>query len=260
MARSRKFTETTISQALNATLEQTIEEAALTLGIDPFRLQELFVERLGIEEPMTWLTVPFQHEALFGEIKRGLESEASVRRFDIPAEPIAELSAKQEPEELPIIQDEPQPKRSKGGKLTQKRTGAIQETLQDTVTLEDGIQTTELDIAASEGIQDGGQLATTYLAAKQVTENKIRKDAAKRRVAKTLQKTAKQKDFSPLEVLQRHGLNPTSDDLEELQALATPVMGMVGNASSEILTNSWMNGLSLDLTELNDLLSDSWSD
>lgn len=120
MARSTKKAQTvesTISEALDTPLEQTIDEAAQDLGIDPFRLQELFVERLGTDDPMVWLTIPTEHEPLLAEIKRGLESEASVRRFDIPTEPIPQP---QEPEELPVIQDEPQPKR-KAGKLTQKK-------------------------------------------------------------------------------------------------------------------------------------------
>lgn len=57
MPRTKK-TELTITEALDTPIEQTIEEAAATLGIDPFRLQELFVERLGSDDPMVWLTIP----------------------------------------------------------------------------------------------------------------------------------------------------------------------------------------------------------
>jgi hypothetical protein len=118
MPRNKK-TESTISEALNTPLERTLEEAADYLGVAPIRLQELFCDRLQSAEPMTWLTVPTEHEERLEIFKREIDAENSVRRFDAPTEPAVEIP---QSEDLTIIQDEtPKPKRGKGGKLTQKK-------------------------------------------------------------------------------------------------------------------------------------------
>lgn len=122
MPRTKK-PESTISEALDTPIEKTIEEAADYLGVAPIRLQEIFCDRLGTDDPMVWLTIPTEHESLLAEIKRSLESEASVRRFDVPSES-AELP---QSEELPIIQDtapiEQKPHTEPSG-LTQTKTEA----------------------------------------------------------------------------------------------------------------------------------------
>jgi hypothetical protein len=152
MARSKKSAEVTISEALDTSVEQTIEEAASTLGIDPFRLQELFVERLGIEEPMTWLTIPTEHESLLAEIKRSLESEASVRRFDVPPEPDAELPS--------IIEDEPQQSSAITESVSNELTNGINQDLEETQRLNN--ETIELQalLYAAEA-DDKAQLAAS---------------------------------------------------------------------------------------------------
>lgn len=260
---STKTTETPTEQMMNAidtpiNLEWSATAEKLNTSIPD--LQERVSAKLNDSTVFAWDNLPIEHEPLIEQIARDLESEASVRRLQPQPEETPQLPAQPEP---PVLEDAPKPakqsKRKSTG-LTKNRVNAIQQTIQDTVTLEEGIHTTELDVATQEGIQDGGQIATTYLVAKQVAENKIRKEAAKRRVAKTIQKTAKQKDFNPLAVLQKHGLNPTADDLQELNELATPAMGTVGNATGEILSNSWANGLQIDCSDLNGLMSDAWSD
>ena len=257
--KSTKDNTMTVNDAINTPLNFQFDETAEKLGIGEPQLRERLEAKLDNADVHTWDTIPHEHQPLVEVIARDLESEASVRRLT-PEQETPQLPAQPEP---PLLEDAPKPakqsKRKSTG-LTKNRVNAIQQTIQDTVTLEEGIHTTELDVATQEGIQDGGQIATTYLVAKQVTENKIRKEAAKRRVAKTIQKTANQKDFNPLAVLQKHGLNPTSNDLSELNDLATPAMGTVGNATGEILSNSWMNGLQIDCSDLNSLMSDAWSD
>jgi hypothetical protein len=111
MPRNKK-TESTIAEALNTRVERTLEEAADYLGVAPIRLQELFCDRLNSVEPMTWLTVPTEHEERLEIFKREIDAENSVRRFDAPTEPAAEIP---QSGEVPIIQDEPKPKRGKGG-------------------------------------------------------------------------------------------------------------------------------------------------
>ena len=121
MPRNKK-TESTIAEALDTPVERTLEEAADYLGVAPIRLQELFCDRLNSIEPMTWLTVPTEHEERLEIFKREIDAENSVGRFDVPTEPV-ELP---QTDQLPIIQDEaPKPKRGKGGKLTEKKTEAI---------------------------------------------------------------------------------------------------------------------------------------
>lgn len=262
--KSTKTTEnivTALDEALDTPLNLDWQETAEKLGLTIPELQERMSAKLDATV-FSWLNIPHEHEPVIEAVARDLESESSVRRL----EPQQEAQLPPVQPEPPILQEEEAPKQlAKQGKrkstgLTKQRMNAIQKTVQDTVTLEEGIHTTELDAATTEGIQDGGQIATIYLVAKQVAENKIRKEAAKRRVAKTIQKTAKQKDFNPLAVLQKHGLNPTADDLAELNELATPAMASLGNASGEILSNSWANGLQIDCSDLNALMSDAWSE
>jgi len=131
MPRTKKATPgqeiETIEQALDTPIEQTIEDAANSLGVDPFRLQEMFVERLGIEEPMTWLTLPLEHESTLEAIKRDMDASASVRRLDPEPEPEAmAMPAEGIAPEVPIIEEEaPKLAKTKAGKLTQKKTEAI---------------------------------------------------------------------------------------------------------------------------------------
>jgi hypothetical protein len=40
---------------------------------------------------MAWLTIPLEQEPLLEAFKRDLDAENSVRRFDIPSEPAAQL-------------------------------------------------------------------------------------------------------------------------------------------------------------------------
>jgi hypothetical protein len=82
---------TTIEQALDTPIERTLEDAADYLGVAPIRLQEMFCDRLSSNEPMAWLTIPLEYEPLLEAFKRDLDAENSVRRFDIPREPAAEL-------------------------------------------------------------------------------------------------------------------------------------------------------------------------
>jgi len=80
---------TTIEQALDTPVERTLEDAADYLGVAPIRLQEMFCDRLSSNKPMTWLTLPLEHEATLEVFKRDLDAENSVRRFDTPSEPAA---------------------------------------------------------------------------------------------------------------------------------------------------------------------------
>jgi hypothetical protein len=251
-----------INEAINTPVGEYLCEVAGRLGISETDLKERLAAKLDNDDALDWDIIAPDYQPLVEAIQRDLESEASVRRLTPPQEETPQLPP--QPTELALVEEEapkpPKKGKQKSTRLTKNRVDAIQQTIQDTVTLEDGIHETELNVATQEGIQDGGQIATTYLVAKQVTENKIRKEAAKRRVAKTIQKTAKQQNFNPLAVLQKHGLNPTADDLQELNELATPALGTVGNATGEILSNSWANGLQIDCSDLTSLMSDAWSD
>ncbi len=140
---------------MDTPLEKTIDEAAEALGIDPFRLQELFVERLGFEEPMTWLTVPTEHEPLLADIKRGLESEASVRRLTPQSEEAPQL-----PPQPPILEDDFQQSAitEASAPLPNDLTNGIAQDLQDTQQAVD--ETLELqDLLFAAEADDIAQLA-----------------------------------------------------------------------------------------------------
>jgi hypothetical protein len=87
MPRPKKSAELSITEALDTQVEQTIEGAAANLGIDPFRLQELFVERLGTDDPMIWLTIPIEHEPLLADIHRALDQKHQSVALMLPPNP-----------------------------------------------------------------------------------------------------------------------------------------------------------------------------
>lgn len=247
--------ESTISEALDTPLEKTIDEAAEYLGVAPIRVQELFVERLGTDDPMVWLTIPTEHEPLLAEIKRSLESEASVRRFDIPTEPTPQP---QEPEELPVIQDEPQPKR-KAGKLTQKKTEAISKGREASSKTQKGVSDALTILQAQQGIQDAAQAGSTYLHAFTATLGKVKGQGLTTIAAQMLQDLNNKSGFTPDEILQDLGIELSADIQSELMEVLNPALGKYQQATEEILETSWGNGFNLqeEMKNLTGLLNSS---
>lgn len=109
MARkSTKTVENTaqaIADALDTPLNLEWDTTAESLNTTIPELQERMASKLD-DTVFTWANIPVEHQPVVDAVARELEGEASVRRFDVPTEPTAELPPIQEPEELPIIQDE----------------------------------------------------------------------------------------------------------------------------------------------------------
>lgn len=252
MPRTKKPTESTITEALDTPLEQTIEGAAANLGLDPFRLQELFVERLGTDDPMVWLTIPLEHEPLLADIHRVLESEASVR-----PEPIAQLP---QSEELPIIQDtapiEQKPHTEASG-LTETKTEAIDQNRQSATQTNQGISEALMLLQAQQGVMDSSQAATAYLTAFTANLANLKGEGLTVIAAQTLQEISKKSGFDPNEVLKQVGVPLSNETQEKLNKAMGQVLGNVQNAATEINSTTWGNGYDLgnELQNLTDLMN-----
>jgi hypothetical protein len=256
MPRTKK-PESTISEALDTPIEKTIEEAADYLGVAPIRLQELFCDRLQSAEPMIWLTVPTEHEERLEIFKREIDAENSVRRFDAPTEPPAEIP---QLEELPIIQDEaPQPKKGKGGKLTQKKTEAISKGREASSKTQKGVADALTILQAQQGIQDAAQAGSTYLHAFTATLGKVKGQGLTTIAAQMLQDLNNKSGFTPDEILQDLGIELSADIQSELMEVLNPALGKYQEATQEILETSWGNGFNLqeELENLTGLLNSS---
>ena len=260
MPRSTKKAQTvesTITEALDTPIERTVEEAAETLGIDPFRLQELFTERLGIEEPMTWLTIPLEHEPLLADIKRGLESEASVRRLDIPSEPAAPLPPVSDipelPEELHLEKTEGHSKKPSTA-LTQNKSEALKTSDKNSQKLASSDLQIKQTLHARKGQKSGAQLATIELAAEDLTYRKIKGEALVRKVGQLTSEIAAESDFDPIQLLAELGIDSNSEIFEDLKQQIEPALGKLNSATTEIVQTAWLNGVDLE-TELSQLES-----
>jgi len=255
MPRNKK-TESTIAEALNTRVERTLEEAADYLGVAPIRLQELFCDRLNSVEPMTWLTVPTEHEERLEIFKREIDAENSVRRFDAPTEPAAEIP---QSGEVPIIQDEPKPKRGKGGKLTEKKTEAIDKGRKASTQTQKGVADALTILQAQQGIQDAAQAGSTYLHAFTATLGKVKGQGLTTIAAQMLQELNDKSGFTPDEILQDLGIELSADIQNELMEVLNPALGKYQQATEEILETSWGNGFNLqeELENLTGLLNSS---
>jgi hypothetical protein len=254
MPRNKK-TESTISEALDTPIERTLEEAADYLGVAPIRLQELFCDRLQSAEPMVWLTIPTEHEERLEIFKREIDAENSVRRFDTPTES-AELP---QSDELPIIQDEPKPKRGKGGKLTQKKTEAIDKGREASSKTQKGVSDALTILQAQQGIQDAAQAGSTYLHAFTATLGKVKGQGLTTIAAQMLQELNDKSGFTPDEILQDLGIELSADIQNELMEVLNPALGKYQQATQEILETSWGNPFNLqeELESLTGLLNSS---
>jgi hypothetical protein len=243
MARPKKAqtVEATITEALDTPVEMLIETAAADLEIDPFRLQEMFAERLGDQNPMTWETIPLCHEPLLAEIKRGLESEASVR----PLEPVGELPPVVEP---PIIQDsapiEQKPHPESSG-LTETKTEAIDQNRQAATQTNQGISEALMLLQAQQGVMDSSQAATAYLTAFTANLANLKGEGLTVIAAQTLQEISKKSGFDPNEVLKQVGVPLSSETQEKLNKAMGQVLGNVQSAATQINNTTWGNGYDL---------------
>lgn len=256
-AKKSQTVESTITEALDTPLEKTIDEAAEYLGVAPIRVQELFVERLNSHEAIVWLTVPTEYEYLLEIFKREIDAEASVRRFDQPSEPAAELPPVVEP---PVIQDaapiEQKPHTDPSG-LTQTKTEAIDQNRQAATQTNQGISEALMLLQAQQGVMDSSQAATAYLTAFTANLANLKGEGLTVIAAQTLQEISKKSGFDPNEILKQVGVPLSSETQEKLNKAMGQVLGNVQSAATEINSTTWGNGYDLgnELQNLEQLIA-----
>lgn len=261
---ARKLTKTSentaqsIADALDTPLNLDWDSTAENLNTTIPELQERLAVKLD-DTVFTWANIPVEHQPLIDAVARDLESEASVRRFDTPTEPAAELPLVVE-EELPVIQEEaPQPKRSKGGKLTEKKTEAIDKGRKASTQTQKGVADALTILQAQQGIQDAAQAGSTYLHAFTATLGKVKGQGLTTIAAQMIQDLNNKSGFTPDEILQDLGIELSADIQSELMEVLNPALGKYQQATEEILETSWGNGFNLqeELESLTGLLNSS---
>jgi len=253
MVRARKSqTEVTTAEQgmtmiLDTSVEKSIDEAAKVVGVAEIRLLEMFSERLELPEALGWETVPSEHESLLAEFKQQQDAFNSVRSLEPEEEVVAEPPIEQA-QELPVIEDEPQPKKRGGRKkkestaLTQKKTEAIKETRQDASLVTDGIAETLIEFNAMEGLQDSSNAATAYLTAFSTNLINRKGEGASTIAAEILTRTAKKQNFNPNEVLERLGVPLSPETRENLNNIMGQMRGELQEATEEMTDTAWGNG------------------
>jgi hypothetical protein len=241
---------TTIEQALDTPVQRTLEDAADYLGVAPIRLQEMFCEKLNSNDPMAWLTIPLEWEPLLEALKRDLDAENSVRRFDAPTEP-AELPPIAKETELPVVQEQGKHD-SQGSALTEKKTQAIKETREAATQTNAGISETLTLLQAQQGLIDSSQAGTAYLTTYTANLTNVKGEGLTVIAAQMLQEISQKSGFDPNAILSQVGVALTPETQQKLQETMGQVLGKAQSAATEIQQTSWGNGYDLQ-TELGHL-------
>jgi hypothetical protein len=158
MVRKSKIENPTdqITAALDTPVNLEWSATADKLNIPVPELQERVGAKLNDSTVFAWENLPCEHEPLVEAIARDLQSEASVRRFDVPTEP-QQLPPLAEP---PILQDDFQQSAitEAPAPLPNDLTNGIAQDLQDTQQAVD--ETLELqDLLFAAEADDKAQLA-----------------------------------------------------------------------------------------------------
>jgi hypothetical protein len=260
---------TTIEQAFDTPVERTLEDAADYLGVAPIRLQEMFCDRLSSNDPMAWLTIPLEQEPLLEALKRDLDAENSVRHFDAPTEPAAELPPVADIPELPEemqIQKADEHAKKEPTALTEKKVERLNDSDQKAQQLASSDSQVKVKLHALKGQKSGAQLATIELAAEDLTYRKIKGEALVRKVGQLTSEMSAQSNFDPIELLAELGIDSNSEIFEDLRQQIEPALGKLESATAEIVENAWVNGVNLEveishlenLLNSNELTADCW--
>jgi hypothetical protein len=227
----------------------------------------MFCEKLNSNDPMTWLTLPLEHEATLEAFKRDLDAEASVRRLS-PTEPIADIpiaDIPKLPEEMQIQKADEHAKKEPTG-LTQTKSEKLKESDQKAQQLASSDNEVKVKLHALKGQKSGAQLATIELAAEDLTYRKIKGEALVRKVGQLTSEMSAQSDFDPIELLAELGIDSNSEIFEDLRQQIEPALGKLESATAEIVENAWLNGVKLEvelsqlesLLNSNELTADCW--
>jgi hypothetical protein len=272
MPRKSKTAENTtqaIADALDTPLNLDWDTTAESFNITIPELQERMAAKLD-DTVFTWLNIPAEHQPVVDAIARDIEAENSVRRFDVPAEPAAELPPVAEeilelPEELPPQKRGGRPKKESTA-LTQTKSSKLKESDQKAQQLANSDQQVKVALHARKGQKSGAQLATIELAAEDLTYRKIKGEALVRKVGQLTSEIAAESDFDPIQLLAELGIDSNSEIFEDLRQLLEPALGKLDSATTEIVENAWVNGIDLgvelgnleELLNSNDSTGDYW--
>jgi hypothetical protein len=251
-----------IADALDTPLNLEWDATAEPLGLTIPELQERMAAKLD-ETVFTWANIPAEHQPVVDAVARDIEAENSVRRFDIPNEPAAQLPPVVE--DIPELPEEPQqPKQSKrkSSALTERKTKTLEKATKDAEKLDTGIVKAEQLLRAQKGAKAGAKLATIELLAEESAYNQVKGAALKRKVAALVNELAEEENFDPDELLKEVGLDSIPDTLQNLMEEIAPALGKLDEGTQEVIQTSWVNGLHIDLSHLESLLNsnDSTSD
>jgi hypothetical protein len=229
----------------------------------------MFCEKLNSNDPMAWLTIPLEQEPLLEAFKRDLDAENSVRRLDAPTEPAAQLPPVADIPELPEemqIQKADEHAKKEPTRLTQTKAEKLKESDQKAQQLASSDNEVKVKLHALKGQKSGAQLATIELAAEDLTYRKIKGEALVRKVGQLTSEMSAQSDFDPIELLAELGIDSNSEIFEDLKRQIEPALGKLESATAEIVENSWVNGVKLEveishlesLLNSNELTADCW--
>jgi hypothetical protein len=248
-----------MTMILNSPIEKSIDEAAKVVGVAEIRLLEMFSDRLELPEALGWETVPSEHESLLAEFRQQQDAFNSVRALE--PEPVAEVTpeAEQVPLEQPIGDEQPDtPKatskrsKAKSGAITKNRKSSLEKGAKSSQKSTDLDQLATATLAAQKGTRKGANLAAIELTAQEGAYQHVKKEGLKRQIAKLASELEAEKNFDPQEMLAALGIPGLEDTENELNDLIEGTLGKLGNATQEILDNTWMNGFDVE-TELESL-------
>ncbi len=242
-----------IADALDTPLNLEWDATAEKLMVSVPELQERMACKLD-DTVFTWGTIPAEHQPVVDAVSRDLDAERSIRSFGEEREPIAQLPPVADIPELP---EEMQPKQSKrkSSALTERKTETLEKATKDAEKLDTGIVKAEQLLRAQKGAKSGAKLATIELLAEESAYNQVKGAALKRKVAQLVNELAEEENFDPNELLKEVGLDSIPDTLQDLMEEIAPALGKLEQGTQEVIETSWVNGLHIDLSHLENLLN-----
>jgi hypothetical protein len=255
MARSTKKSATQeIAEALNTPVNLNWCDVAEELGVTIPDLQERFAAKLSDSTVFAWDSIPVKHQGVVDAIARDLEAERSTRKL----EPQAESPQLPEATEPPLLEEKPEakPKRQRrSSALTQGKSSSLKNSDQNSQQLAStDLQVKEV-LHARKGQKSGARLATIELLAEDSTYRKIKGEGLIRKVGQLTQELSAEADFDPVATLQELGIDANSDLYQDLRQQIEPALGKLESATAEIVETAWVNGIDLDVSHLDSLLS-----
>jgi len=257
-----------IADALDTPLNLEWDATAEKLMVSVPELQERMAAKLDATV-FAWANIPTEHQGIVDAIARDLESEASVRRFDSPTEPTAQLPPIADIPELPEemqIQKVDEHSKKEPTALTEKKVERLNDSDQKAQQLASSDNEVKVKLHALKGQKSGAQLATIELAAEDLTYRKIKGEALVRKVGQLTSEMSAQSDFDPIQLLAELGIDSNSEIFEDLKQQLQPALGKLESATAEIVENAWVNGVKLEvelshlesLLNSNELTADCW--